>query len=203
MRSLALFLFLTAISASLLVAQEREHRWALGFGLTRDAFAGGSSDTTTIPGTSVEVTPAPRLAFEGRVTRRLGAWEIGVALGYSAGGLRAKTDELLLDDRTGDVKRYRAGLLVSRRLARLGTASLRLAAGPALDHWSTPGVGDRTGVSARVGLSLRIPIGALALENAASFGLGSSPFQRRNLPPEARTRSLRTWSIGGGLVLAL
>lgn len=184
-------------------AQERGHRWELRLDIGRDAFTGGSRDTTTLPGNEVEVTPAPRIAFEAGISRASGAWSIGLAGGYASGGLRAKAPALIIDDRTGDVRRYRAALLVSRRLIRRGDASLLVLAGPAVDHWSTPGISQRTTLSGRLGLSVRIALGGVAFENSVTLGLGQSPFRQRDLPDEADTRSLYTWSFGTGLRLPL
>ena len=203
MRKTALFSLLALSVTAPLAAQEPESRWELRLDVSRDAFSGGSGDTTAIPGTEVEVTPAPRLAFEAGVSRGLGAWRISLTGGYAAGGLRAKSPALIVDDRTGDVKRYRAALLVSRRLIGRAGASLLLLAGPGVDHWSTSGIGDRTTLSCRVGLSTRIPLGGFTLENTLAFGLGGSPFRRRDLPVEASIRTLHTWSFGGGLRLPL
>ena len=204
MRRQVLLLLLVSTAASAgLPAQQRMARWNLTLGISRDAFTGASSDTTTLPGTTVEVAPAPRLALEAGVRRRSGAWEIGVGIGYAAGALRARTEELLLDDRTGDVVRYRAALLVGRTLTPLGAATLVAIAGPALDHWEAGGIGNRTTVSGRAGLALRLPLGGLDFENTLTFGIGQSPFRQRTLPPEAKVHSLRTWSVGVGFGLGL
>jgi len=192
---------MVAITPGTLAAQERPARWTLHVDITRDAFTGASRDTSTLPGTEVEVVPAPRLAFEAGLNRQLGAWEIGFGAGYASGGLRASTDDLIFDDRTGDVRRFRAALHLGRRIARLGDATLHVGGGPSVDHWKVPGIGDRTTVAGRAGLALRIPLGGLLFENSVRFGLGGSPFKSSDLPPEARVRALRTWSIGAGVVV--
>jgi hypothetical protein len=182
-------------------AQAHPEGWILRLEITRDAFAGASRDTSTIPGTEVEVAPAPRLALEGGLTRQLGAWEIGFGAGYASGSLRATTDDLILDDRTGDVRRFRAALQVGRRVASFGSATLHVVGGPSVDHWKVPGIGDRTTVAGRAGLTLRIPLGGIRFENSVRFGLGGSPFKSSDLPPEARVRTLRTWSVGAGVAV--
>lgn len=184
-------------------AQEPGNRWELRLDASRDAFSGGSTDTTTIPGTEVEVAPAPRMALEVGVSRELGVWRLGLGVGYASGGLRAKAPALILDDRTAEVTRYRAALLVSRQLIWRGAASLHLLAGPAVDQWSAAGIGDRTTLSCRLGLSARLWLGGLALENTITIGVGESPFQKDALPREARPRALRTLSFGAGLRLPL
>jgi hypothetical protein len=204
MRRLVMTLFLCALgSVAALPAQTSSSRWSLRISVAREAFTGASSDTTTIPGEEVEVAPAPRLAVDAGVGRRVGAWEIRLTGGYAAGGLRAKTDALLFDDRTGDVKRFRAALLLGRRIASPGPSELMLLAGPSVDHWTATGIGDRTTLSGRAGFSLTIPLGRVKLANTLLFGVGSSPFQRSSLPPEAKIKSLHTWSLGAELVLPM
>lgn len=204
MRSLIVTILLCAPGvAGTLPAQTPEGGWSLRLGAAREVFSGASSDTTTIPGEEVEVTPAPRLTIEAGASRRLGAWEIRVTGGYAAGGLRAKTGALLLDDRTGDVKRFRAALLLGRRMASLGPTGLLLLAGPAVDYWQASGISDRTTVTGRVGLSLSVPLGGVSFANTLLFGFGGSPFPRDGLAPEARVKSLHSWSVGAELMLPL
>lgn len=186
-----------------LAAQSRLARWALTLHLSRESFGGASSDTTSVPGTRVQVYPSSRLSTEIGVGRRFGAWDLWLGAGYAGGDLRARTDLLLLDDRTTAVRRYRGSVLIGRDLARLGGASLRLVGGPVLDHWSTTGLGDHTTIGARGGAVLRVPLGGLEFENRVLFGIGQSPFDRSMLPAEAVVESLRTWSIGAGLRLGL
>jgi hypothetical protein len=204
MRSLIFPALLYVLStAGTLPAQTARGGWSLRAGVAREAFAGASTDTTTIPGTEVEVVPAPRLAFEAGASRRIGKWEIRLSGGYAAGGLRAKTDALLVDDRTGDVKRYRAALLLGRRIASLGPSDLVLLAGPSVDHWQAAGIGDRTTLGGRAGLTLTLPLGRVTFANTVLFGLGGSPFRRHDLPLEARVRPLHSWSVGAELVIPL
>jgi opacity protein-like surface antigen len=177
--------------------------WTIGIGVSRDAFTGASTDTTTIPGVRVEIAPAPRLAIEIGVGRSAGAGELGLQLGYASGSLRAKTDALMLDDRTGSVTRWRLSLLAGRRLATYERLSLLLLAGPALEHWEVSGIGNRTTFSGRAGFALRIPLGRLSLENNATLGIGGSPFRPSDLPPEAEVRRMLTWSVGAGIRVAL
>lgn len=203
MRNLIISLALPAsMLAGTLTAQERPAKWALRVEIARDAFTGASRDTTQ-PAAAVEVGPAPRMALELGLTRALGGWEIGVSAGYASGGLRARTDVVALDDRSSDVSRFRAALLLSRRVTRLGSVELYIAAGPSLDHWRASGIGNRTTLGGRGGLTLRIPLGAVSLENTVRFGLSGSPFRARNLPPEAEVLALHTWSVGVGLVIPL
>jgi hypothetical protein len=202
MRRLWILLFPLTLQAGALPAQAGS-RWTIGLGITWDAFSGASSDTTSLSGTEVEVVPAPRLALEAGLSRAIGKWEIRLAGGYAAGALRARTDALILDDRTGNVRRYRLALHVGRRMASLGAATLHVTAGPSLDHWTATGIGNRTTLGGRLGLVLRVPLGGVTLENTVRFGLSGSPFRQRDLPPEANLKSLRSWSVGAGLVVPL
>jgi hypothetical protein len=191
-----------AAGAAPLAAQERPARWMLHLGVSRDAFTGASTDTS-IPGTEVEVVPAPRLAVQAGLRRRLGNWEVGLAVGFAVGALRALTNEVILDDRTSNVNRYRVALQLGRRLTNLGAASLHIIGGPSVDHWDVVDVGERTTIAGQAGLALRIPLGGLQFENAVRFGLGGSPFKAGDLPAAARPRTLRTWSVGVGVGVPL
>jgi hypothetical protein len=185
------------------VAAAAQGSWTIGIGVSRDAFTGASTDTTTIPGVRVEIAPAPRVAIEIGVGRSAGAWEFGLQIGHASGSLRAKTDALMLEDRTGSVTRWRLSLLAGRRLATFEQLSLLLLAGPAVEHWEMSGIGNQTTFSGRAGLALRIPLGRLSLENNATLGIGGSPFRPSDLPPEAEVRRMLTWSVGAGIRLTL
>lgn len=191
------------IPTATLSAQTSPDGWALRVAVSRDAFTGASSDTTALPGANVDIQPAPRLAVEIGVRRAFQGWEFILATGYAAGGMRAATDQLTIEDRTGSVDRWRASLLMGKRLVSLDRATLSLLAGPGIDHWESDGLGNRTTLSGRVGLALRVPLGGITFENSAFFGLGGTPFDRRYVPPETTLRSIRTWSIGAGLLIGL
>lgn len=202
MRSLICSLLLLTQAAPPLMAQAAGagSRWTVSLALSRDAFTGASSDTTTIPGTRVEVVPTPRVAFEVGIGRQVGRWEIRLSGGYASGGLRASTKELFVDERTGGVDRYRASLMLSRDVAHLEAAVLSVTAGGLVDHWRVSALGDRTSLGVRGGVVLGIPLGRrIALENAALVSVGGGPFEKSALPPDATVSSLWTWSFGMGL----
>jgi hypothetical protein len=194
---------LLALWALPLAAQVPDRGWALHLGVARDAFSGASSDTSTISGTDVEVTPAPRIAIATGVTRQAGPWEFGLDLGYSSGGLRASTEDLRLEQRTNDVTRFRAALTVGRRVARSGPVSLVLLASPGVDYWETEGISTRTTMALRGGLVLRIPFGRVDFENRLLAGIGGSPFRREDIPPEGKIETLQTFSLGAALRIRL
>lgn len=178
-------------------AQASGSRWALRLELARDAFTGASADTSTFSGTRVEVVPTPRLAVEVGIGRRVGPWEVGISGGYAGGGLRAATEDLFVDERTGGVTRYRASLMVRREVLRLEGAALSLGAGGLLDHWRVSDLGDRTTMGVRGGLILAVPLGGrLSLEHAAQVAVGGAPFRKADLPPDAEVRAMWTWSFG-------
>ncbi|MDX2123164.1 MAG: hypothetical protein SF070_19155 [Gemmatimonadota bacterium] len=194
---------LLALWAIPLAAQAPDRGWAIHLAVARDAFSGGSSDTSTIPGIEVEVTPAPRIALATGLTRQAGAWEFGLELGYTSGGLRASTEDLRVEERTNDVARFRAALTVGRRLARSGPVSVVLLASPGVDRWETEGIGNRTTLALRGGLVLRIPFGRVEFENRLLAGIGGSPFRGEDIPPGGKAESLRTFSLGAALRLRL
>lgn len=200
----ALLMALTAAaSTDPLAAQSEPRGWALRLEVARDAFTGASRDTLSVPGRAIDVTPAARPALDIGLSREAGGWEISLAVGYASGGLRARTGATAVEDYSGYVARLRAALLVGRRLAQLGSATLLVAAGPSIDHWRSSDIGNRTTIAGRAGLTLRVPLGPVLLENAARFGLGGSPWKEGDLPPGTELRALRTWSIGAGLVVPL
>lgn len=174
--------------------------WTLRLALSRDAYTGASTDTTTIPGTRVEVVPTPRVAVEAGIVRRMGRWELGLSGGYASGGLRASTEGLFVDERTGGVDRFRASLMLSRDLLRLDAAVLSLTAGGLLDHWRVSALGDRSSLGVRGGVVLALPLGRrVALENTLLGSVGGGPFEKSALPPGAIVSSMRTWSFGVAL----
>jgi len=200
MRLLCCVLLLTSVTAPLGAQTDSGSRWALRFALSRDAFTGASSDTTTLPGTRIEVVPTPRLAFEAGVVRRMGRWELGLSAGYATGGLRASSEDLLVDERTGGVDRYRASLMLRREVARFDAAALSLTAGGLADYWRVSSLGDRASLGLRGGVVLGIPLGRrVGLENTALFSVGGGPFKKSALPPGTMVSSLRTWSFGMAL----
>lgn len=198
MRTFVLSLLLASLGAPLLAAQSTP-RWALSLGASRDAFTGASTDTTSLPGSEVEVGPTARVAVEIGLTRALGSWELSLGAGYAPGGLRAKSGAVLVEDGTSGIDRYRLALLVGRRIATLDRAELIVLVGPGIDHWESSGIMSRTTLSGRGGLALRVPLGGLSFENRAMFGIGESPFHPSSLPPGATVRSVRTWSLGAAL----
>lgn len=203
MPSVPCTLALGLLLAAPLTAQQEGHAWSLSLSLARDVFAGASADTLTIPGVSVEVSPSPRLAFEAGLARRSGLWRLELSAGYAAGPLRAKSDDFLLDDRRGDVKRYRGALTLRRRLATLGAGELALSAGPTLDHWDSPGIGSRTVAGGRGGVVLAFSLGGVVWENRVTYAVSGSPFQKRDLPQGATVSALRTVGVGVALRFGL
>lgn len=192
-----------ALVASRPAAAQSGEGWSLGVSVARESFAGAATDTVTVPGQRVEVTPTPRLGVDVTIGRHRGPWEFGLRAGYAGGSLRAKTDGFILDDRSGGVNRWRIGLWVGRRIATFEHVSASLLAGPELERWSASGIGDRTTLGGRAGLALRVPLGRLTLEHTASFGVSESPFRRAALPAGATTHTMRTWSMGLGLRMHL
>jgi hypothetical protein len=189
--------------ASRPVAAQSMDGWNLGLSVARESFTGAATDTVTVPGQRVEVTPTPRLNVEIAIDRSRGPWEFGLRAGYAGGSLRAKTDALILDDRSGGVNRWRMGLWVGRSIVTFQHATVSLLLGPGVERWSARGIGDHTTFGARAGLALRVPLGRLTLEHTASLGVSGTPFRRAALPAGATTRTMRTWSLGLGLRMHL
>ncbi|HXE56392.1 MAG TPA: hypothetical protein VNK43_00180 [Gemmatimonadales bacterium] len=175
----------------------------LSLGIARSSFRGALADTATIPDQDTELGPASRVGVDVELAWRRGAWEIGLGLGYSSGALRAETDDAATEDRTFSTDRFRAAIVVGRRIARLGANELLLAAGPTLDRWTLTGSDRETRFGAQAELALRIPLGAVELENSVAYGISGSPFDEAGLPPTMERRALRTLSVGAALRIGL
>ena len=182
-----------------LFAQAQGSRWTIAFHASRDAFQGGASDTTTVPGVRVEVLPAPRVSYELSLGRRLGRTELLLDLGYANGALRASSSAVVLEDRTVDMIRWRARLLLARPVLGTSVVRLLLAAGPSVEHWTTTGFTDHDVIGGHFGAILRIGQGRVSYENQIFFGLSGSPFEARDVQAPSQRESLKTWSLGAGL----
>ena len=178
---------------------QHDSRWALQLSVGRDAFGGASLDSVTVPSVEVEVVPAPRLAMELGLSRTMGAWEAAVSGGYSSGNLRAVTQDVAVDDRSGGIRRYRVALTVSRRIASFSPGSVHAVAGPVFDRWESSDLGGHSVWGGRMGAVLRFALGRASIENAVLFTLGGSPFDQHALPSGVVLRSLRTWSVAAGI----
>jgi hypothetical protein len=137
--------------------------------------------------------------LEAGASRAFGSWELGLSAGYASGNLRARTDDVVLDDRSGGVVRYRLGLTLARRIVTISPASVHAVIGPILDRWETADLGGKTVPGARIGASLRFALGRVSVENDLHFAVGSSPFNQQELPSGVVLRPLKTWSVGAGL----
>ncbi|HYC32606.1 MAG TPA: hypothetical protein VEB59_10000, partial [Gemmatimonadales bacterium] len=111
-------------------------------------------------------------------------------------------DAVAIRDRTADLSRYRAGLAVERRLARLGNGLVFAEVEPTLDLWSLDGE-TRTRFGIQAGVTVRLPLGGLELEQRLVAGLSASPLEAADLGGEFALRALRVVGFGAGVRLPL
>jgi hypothetical protein len=112
--------------------------------------------------------------------------------------VEASNDAVSIRDRTADLSRYRAALVVGRRLTRVGAGSVSVELEPTLDLWSLDGE-TRTRAGVQGGLTLRVPFGPLELEQRLVAGLSPSPLVSADVGGEFEVRALRTLGIGLGV----
>jgi hypothetical protein len=171
--------------------------WHLGGGIEAVRF-GHVAVSQAVPGVPAEVRPTPRPALHLSVGRAVGAWRVDLETGWAGGYLEAGNDVLSVQDKGAQVSRYRLGLGVARRIATTGSGAIELALVPTLDLWSVDGDGRvRAGAEGR--MVVRVPLGAVELENRLSAGLSGNPIQAEDLGDVSDLRGLRALSVGIGL----
>jgi hypothetical protein len=194
----ALLLSLLAATPPL-VAQvpARGSGWSLGAGVETVRF-GHVALSQAAPGAAAKVRPSPRPAFHAAIGRGIGAWGLQLEVGWAGGHIEAGNDALSVQDRASGVSRYRVALGLERRVASAGPGTIVAALAPTLDLWAVAGDGRvRAGAEGR--LMLRIPLGAVELENRLGIGLSGNPIEAGDVGEVSELRGLRTVLVGMGL----
>ncbi len=143
--------------------------WYLGGGVAAVRF-GHVAVSDAAPGVAAEVRPTARPSFHLSLGRELGSWGVELEAGWAGGHIEAGNDVLSIEDLTAAVSRYRLAVGIERRIARAGVGILRLGLAPTLDVWVVDGNGRvRAGAEGR--LVLRVPLGAVELENRLGAGI--------------------------------
>jgi hypothetical protein len=182
-----------------LVAQvpARNSGWSLGAGVETIRF-GYVALSLAAPGAAAEVRPSARPAVHASIGRALGPWGIQLEAGWAGGHIEAGNDALSVQDRTSEVSRYRVALGLERRIAATGPGTVVVALAPTFDLWSVAGESRiRAGAEAR--LIIRIPLGAVDLENRLGVGLSGNPIEASDIGDVSDLRGLRTVLVGMGL----
>jgi hypothetical protein len=182
-----------------LVAQvpARDSGWCLGAGVETVRF-GHIASSRAAPGVAAEVRPSARPALYASIGRASGSWSLQLEAGWAGGHIEAGNDAVSVQDRTSAVSRYRLALGFERRVASAGPGTIVAALAPTLDLWSVAGSGRiRAGAEGR--LLLRIPIGAVELENRLGVGLSGNPIEAGDVGEVSDLRGLRTVLVGMGL----
>jgi hypothetical protein len=173
--------------------------WALGVGAETVRF-GHVALSQAAPGAAAEVRPSARPAFHASIGRVIGAWGFKLEVGWAGGHIEAGNDALSIQDRTSVVSRYRLAVGFERRVAAAGPGTLLAALAPTLDLWSVAG-DSRVRAGAEGHLMLRIPLGAVELENRLGVGLSGNPVEAGDVGEVSDLRGLRSVLIGMGLRL--
>jgi hypothetical protein len=182
-----------------LVAQvpARGSGWSLGVGVETVRF-GYVALSQAAPGAAAEVRPSARPAFHASIGRAIGAWGLQLEVGWAGGHIEAGNDALSIQDRTSAVSRYRLAVGFERRVAAAGQNTVVAALAPTLDLWSVAG-DSRVRAGAEGRLVLRIPLGAVELENRLGVGLSGNPVQAGDVGEVSDLRGLRSVLVGMGL----
>jgi hypothetical protein len=171
--------------------------WQLGAGVEAVRF-GHVAVSDAAPGVAAEVRPSGRPAIHLSVGRRYGAWSLDLEGGWAGGHLEAGNDALSIQDRTSDVSRYRLALGIARRVAAAGSGFIAIALVPTLDLWAVDG-DSRVRAGAEGRLVLRVPLGAVDLENRIGIGFSGNPIEATDIGEVSDLRGLRTILVGVGL----
>jgi hypothetical protein len=187
-------------AAGSLSAQSPAPAWHLGAAVEALRFASAARESAAPA--PVDLRPSGRIGLRVGLVRRLGAWSLGASVGYASGDIEASNDNVAIRDRGVDLTRYRFAMDLERRVARLGGGELAVGAGPTVDLWSVSGE-TRTRVGAEVEMAVRLPLGAVALENRLVFGMSGSPVEESDVGGGFQLSSLKTLGYVVGLRLPL
>jgi hypothetical protein len=171
--------------------------WHLGGGVEAVRF-GHVAVSEAAPGVAAEVRPSGRPAFHLSVGRSYGSWSLDLEAGWARGHIEAGNDALSIQDLTSDVSRYRLAMGIARMVAPAGSGVIAVALAPTLDLWAVEGR-SRVRAGAEGRLVLRVPLGAVELENRIGVGFSGNPIEAADIGEVSALRGLRTLLVGVGL----
>jgi hypothetical protein len=171
--------------------------WHVGGGVEAVRF-GHVAVSEAAPGLAAEVRPSGRPAVYLSVGRNYRSWGFDLEAGWAGGHVEAGNDALSIEDRTSDVSRYRLAIGINRRVGSAGSGIIAVALAPTLDLWTVDGV-SRVRAGAEGRLVLRVPLGAVELENRIGVGFSGSPIEATDIGELASLRGLRAVLVGVGL----
>jgi hypothetical protein len=175
--------------------------WHVGGGVEAVRF-GHVAVSEAAPGLAAEVRPSGRPAVYLSVGRNYRSWGFDLEAGWAGGHVEAGNDALSIEDRTSDVSRYRLAIGINRRVGSAGSGIIAVALAPTLDLWTVDGV-SRVRAGAEGRLVLRVPLGAVELENRIGVGFSGSPIEATDIGEVASLRGLRAVLVGVGLRFGL
>ena len=171
--------------------------WHLGGGVEAVGF-GRVAVSEAAPGVAAEVRPSRRPALYLAVSRKYGAWGVDLEAGWAGGHIEAANDAISIQDRTAEVSRYRLAAGIVRSVAAAGNGTILIALAPTLDLWTVDG-NSRVRAGAEGRLVLRVPLGAVELENRVGIGFSGSPIEATDIGEVSELRGLRAVLVGVGL----
>ena len=171
--------------------------WHLGGGVEAVRF-GHVAVSEAAAGVAAEIRPSGRPAVHLSVGRNYGSWGLELEAGWAGGHIEAGNDVISVQDRTSDVSRYRIAIGIARWVASAGSGGIAVALVPTLDLWAVDG-DSRVRAGAEGQLVLRVPLGAVELENRIGVGFSGSPIEAADIGEVADLRGLRTVLVGVGL----
>lgn len=171
--------------------------WRLGGGVEAVRF-GHVAVTDAAPGVAAEIRPSGRAGVHLAATRSSGPWDLSVEAGWATGHIEASNDVVAIRDLTSDVTRYRLAVGLTRSVLTSGAGVVAVGLVPTLDLWAVEGESRlRAGAEGR--LVLRVPLGAVELENRVGLGLSGNPIEAADVGETADLRGLRAVVVGVGL----
>jgi len=186
------------VVAESLPAQSADHGWQIAVVGSGIRFTGASLWLT--PGADgAGLRPSQRFGLGAGLIRRLGRWEAGLELGVARGHPEIEGRSLAVEQKDLAVHRYRAALMLSHRLLRLGGAEVAAGAAGTVDLWHVESADSRTRLGGEARLALRVPAGRWLLENTAAYGWSPSPWMQDELTVDYERRTLKTLTFAAGL----
>jgi len=181
------------------VAAQAATRWEAGAGAGLAVFS-GIARRQDGPG-ATSLLPYRATVTGVSLSWHHGDWEMHTGIETLDAALAVQDAAVAVLAREVSVSRLRWRILAGGSVARLGEASVRASAGPALDVWSPSGSAARTRIAAVARMGLRLDAGAVSLENSVAVSVSGSPLTNGELPDGYRENLLRVLEVGLGVWL--
>lgn len=180
----------------------RPRGWSVAVGAERIRFNSVARDTAAPAEQEAELRPSSRGGLRITLDRAFGPWRVQLEAGWAEGATDIALGSLVVNDETLDLSRYRLAPGVERKLTGVGSGELAAALVPTLDLWRVDGQSRlRPGLEGR--LTVRVPLGAVELENRLAAGLSGGPLDFDDLGEDFERYTLRTVTFGAAIRIPL